>query len=56
MSNRPPPKRKEEDAMAVAQAATTTVHREQEALFGAVATARKTLDEEWANEHAAALD
>jgi hypothetical protein len=41
-------KRKEDDTAA-------TSHREQEALVAAVAAARKTLDEAWAHEHAAAL-
>jgi hypothetical protein len=41
-------KRKEDDTAA-------TSHREQEALVAVVATTRKTLDEAWAHEHAAAL-
>jgi hypothetical protein len=48
-------KRKEDDAAAAAQATAATVHREQEALVAAVAAARKTLDEAWAHECAAAL-
>jgi hypothetical protein len=48
-------KRKEDDATAVTQAAAATVHREQEALVTAVATAHKTLYEAQARERAATL-
>jgi hypothetical protein len=48
-------KRKEDDATAVTQATAATVHREQEALVTAVATAHKTLYKARARERAATL-
>jgi hypothetical protein len=47
--------RKEDDVMATAQATATTAHREQEALITAVTATRKTMDEAWTCECAAAL-